>query len=387
MRKCVCGEAIEDGGVLCAECGALHELGLGAGASLDEVKAAYKTLVKVWHPDRFQGDEKLTRAAEVKLKAINTAYRHFSASGYEDGGASKSGASQKPGAGEGAGAGAAGDGGFGFGVGGQRATAEEAAEREEPERPVDVRVYPARRNGSGFGRRVGIRALVALVLLGIGAVLLSFADSYLAADTRVGRYYVGFKSQLRSDFDAAKGRTWGELKEKAHGLFGGSLGSAPVATLVSEQATTTSAPESSAEKSGEGHAAKREPAEPLKLLPYVTVGLTREEVISAQGGPTSASDEKLIYGASELDLKDGKVVGWRIDSRSPLRVKLWPEGPVDTSLRSFTVGSTKDEVLVVQGTPSSFTPDRFEYGSSVVYFRENRVLVWRDGSVRLRAEE
>jgi hypothetical protein len=114
--------------------------------------------------------------------------------------------------------------------------------------------------------------------------------------------------------------------------------------------------------------------------------MTRDEVEEAQGAPTSTSDGKLMYGASELDLKDGHVVGWKIDARSQLRVKIWPEGPVDTSLRFFTNGSTKDEVLVVQGTPTSFTQDRFEYGSSVVYFREGRVVVWRSGSVRLRAE-
>ena len=125
---------------------------------------------------------------------------------------------------------------------------------------------------------------------------------------------------------------------------------------------------------------------PLQLRPYVTVGLTRDEVVSAQGEPTSSTDDRLMYGASELDLKDGRVVGWKIDARSPVRVKLWPEGPVDTTLRTFEVGSTKDEVLVVQGTPSSFTEDRFEYGSSVVYFREGRVVVWKEGSVRLKAE-
>ncbi len=49
-------------------------LELKPGASPEEVKEAYRELVKVWHPDRFGGDEKLIRRAEEKLKEINLAY-------------------------------------------------------------------------------------------------------------------------------------------------------------------------------------------------------------------------------------------------------------------------------------------------------------------------
>jgi hypothetical protein len=158
---------------------------------------------------------------------------------------------------------------------------------------------------------------------------------------------------------------------------------------VSDPEATAATEKTAASASGEKHSAVKTPSAPLRLLPYVTLGLTRDEVISAQGEPTSSTNDKLMYNASELDLKDGKVVGWKIDPRSPLRVKLWPEGPVDTSLRVFTVGSTRDEVLVVEGTPTSFSQDRFDYGSSVVYFRDGRVVAWKNGrgSAPLRAEQ
>jgi hypothetical protein len=39
-----------------------------------EIKAAYYILVKVWHPDRFEGDRALKQAAEARLKEINNAY-------------------------------------------------------------------------------------------------------------------------------------------------------------------------------------------------------------------------------------------------------------------------------------------------------------------------
>jgi hypothetical protein len=51
---------------------------------------------------------------------------------------------------------------------------------------------------------------------------------------------------------------------------------------------------------------------------------------------------------------------------------------VDTSQTFFTVDSTKDDVLVVQGTPTSFSKDEFDYGSSAIYFRNNRVASWKN---------
>lgn len=52
----------------------LAVLDLGPGASFTDVKAARRTLNKVWHPDRFPGDAALQRHAEEKLKQINAAY-------------------------------------------------------------------------------------------------------------------------------------------------------------------------------------------------------------------------------------------------------------------------------------------------------------------------
>jgi hypothetical protein len=79
-------------------------------------------------------------------------------------------------------------------------------------------------------------------------------------------------------------------------------------------------------------------ATPLKLYSYITVGSTRDEVIQQQGRPTASSESKLVYGSSELYLRGGSVIGWKIDPRSPIKVKLWPASPVDPSLDHFSVG-------------------------------------------------
>lgn len=51
-------------------------LGVRRDASADEIRRAWKTLIQVWHPDRFTG---LLRAeAEEMTKAINDAYQVLS---------------------------------------------------------------------------------------------------------------------------------------------------------------------------------------------------------------------------------------------------------------------------------------------------------------------
>jgi hypothetical protein len=49
-------------------------LDLVPGASLDQIKQAYRDLVQIWHPDRFQHSPRLRRKAEERLKEINASF-------------------------------------------------------------------------------------------------------------------------------------------------------------------------------------------------------------------------------------------------------------------------------------------------------------------------
>lgn len=52
-------------------------LGIAPGASKDEIKKAYRQMVKVWHPDRFPNDPELQRKGTEKVKQINEAYERL----------------------------------------------------------------------------------------------------------------------------------------------------------------------------------------------------------------------------------------------------------------------------------------------------------------------
>lgn len=52
-------------------------LELEEGASLNEIKAAYRDLVAVWHPDNFGHSPRLQAKAEEKMKKINLAYERL----------------------------------------------------------------------------------------------------------------------------------------------------------------------------------------------------------------------------------------------------------------------------------------------------------------------
>jgi hypothetical protein len=56
-------------------------LGLAPGATKEQLDDAYRDLVKVWHPDRFQSDASLRLKAQERLRELNTAYEGLRRSG------------------------------------------------------------------------------------------------------------------------------------------------------------------------------------------------------------------------------------------------------------------------------------------------------------------
>ncbi|MGA1823045.1 MAG: J domain-containing protein [bacterium] len=62
----------------------LRILNLNRGASPEEIKCAYRELVKKWHPDLFYQDCELRQRAETKLKQINKAYKQLQENNFSE---------------------------------------------------------------------------------------------------------------------------------------------------------------------------------------------------------------------------------------------------------------------------------------------------------------
>jgi hypothetical protein len=348
MSRCSCGNPAEYPSSLCARCAALRTLELPSGASDAQIKTAYHTMVKVWHPDRFPGDDKLRKTAEERLKAINSAYLVLSVPAQK-----KAEEPAAPSAGT------------------------EKAEWQRPWEPARTTPYttqpqspapsPAPKPAPALR---GLRQwLLVLACASFGcALLLWLIDTRFSPKPSMAASAPSTVSAAPANPPAAEAVTSSPAERPA--AKAPPAGKAP------------SARSSSSQPSGAN------PSDILHAQPYITVGLTRDEVVAIAGQPTSSADDKLVYKDSEIDLKDGKVTGWKIDSAtSPLRVKLWPDAYVDSTLRFFSVDSTRNDVLEVQGTPTTLASDMFGYGSSEVYFRNNRVVSWKNDpdSVQLRA--
>ncbi len=368
MNLCACGITAEDNGTVCRRCAALRTLELRAGASEREIKAAYRMLVRVWHPDRFQGDKTLKDAADAKLKSVNTAYVYLtSASSMEDRreyarDASQDAARQEP----------------------------STKDRSTASRPQTGKkahyVSPARSTSTWLFPTLKILFRVAVVLLAIliGRYMwIAFDLQDLSGEAAT---ILGYgKDSVLNGLDTPKRRFLNAVEQDLRRLDPSRP--VPAALPQTDEPATASIPIN--DHSSIGRQQAKAPIAPRKIYPYITLGSTKEEVLEQQGTPTAFSENKLVYGHSELYFNNNSVVGWRIDPvSSPIRVKLWPESPVDTSLDSFTVGSSKDVVLVVQGTPTAFSEDKFEYGGSEVYFQNNRVVRWKNdpGSIQLRTK-
>jgi DnaJ domain len=344
MHTCSCGEAAGDAGDRCARCAALQTLDLEAHATGKQIRDAYRVLVKVWHPDRFEGDAKLKQAAEDKLKALNSAYIFLT---------SKT-APARP----------------------------RPRVQKRPAAAAAARSRPRRKGRFCFPTVAFFKfALLAGCVL-VACVFLMAMDSFFASDPATGGIYSEMRAHVVANARETASTIWSQAGQHWHALAPEKSGSSPVAAETAEadpmEAAAQSAPPPNTQslhrrEPGDAHAA------PARLQPYITAGLTREEVAAVLGAPTSSTENKLIYGGSELDFTAGKLTGWKIDPASPpIRVKLWPDAPVDPNLTSFTVGSTRNEVLVVEGTPTLFSQDTFGYGGSLVYFKNNRVVGWKN---------
>ena len=122
------------------------------------------------------------------------------------------------------------------------------------------------------------------------------------------------------------------------------------------------------------------PAESPREPRWIWIGSTLGEVYAAQGIPTFTQGETWHYGKSQIHFAHGKVTSWNQHPDNPLRIGR--DQPVQMQDGIFEVGSTKDEVRAIQGTPVTETETVWDYGPSRVHFKNNRVIHWEESPMQ-----
>lgn len=111
---------------------------------------------------------------------------------------------------------------------------------------------------------------------------------------------------------------------------------------------------------------------------FFGIGTTMTDVIEIQGAPSKTNGNTWYYGKSFVVFNNGRVVDWHQDILSPLKT----HSSNSTILRPrittqiIAVGLSKSEVRLIQGEPMQDLVDVWVYGSSKIYFKNDRVVSW-----------
>jgi curved DNA-binding protein CbpA len=296
MSACTCDRITDSGQPMCPRCTALVTFGLSAGATQPEIKDAYRLLAKVWHPDRFEGDEHLKLKAEEKLKEINSAYQLLTTTADERGYASSSRPASRPDA-------------------NQRSTATGPKGQQDHRPGTSNFSRPYRRNERASKRPL---AIAVVVLVAAGGIWI--AQRYV----RPTMWDVG----ARITSDSAARQADSTDKASAEAATKGAI----LSGTVDQTSKQKPAANESAGLSEKAEAHPRTNVAPSRasvvvypsedpLVPYFTVGSTKDDVIRVQGAPKKRTDRVFTYGLSEVYFRNGRVEAWRIDPGSPLRAR------------------------------------------------------------------
>ncbi|MGA2937814.1 MAG: DnaJ domain-containing protein [Syntrophobacteraceae bacterium] len=317
-------------------------LGLEQGAKPSEVKQAYRTLVKKWHPDRHHSKPYETRAiAEKKFREIDEAYRRITGSWTKTAHL------------------AGGRAGYGDRRAAGPGTAPHAAQRP------------------------GIKAHAAAVARTLAKIDIGvFSRAKIVVPVLLLAAAVFILTQLPSFFqdNAVDTETLGPpTVEHPPGAKDPNSPEPPETTSPQSSANLTAIP------SPVLPSALLQP-QPAAPSAFFTLGSTASEVLAIQGAPSRVQGQIWTYGLSEIQFRNGRVSKFNNFDGS-LRVRMEPGVSEDRAPPAYiTIGSSEEEVLLVQGTPTRLEGDRWFYGFSELVFKNGRVVEYDNyfGNLKIR---
>jgi hypothetical protein len=363
-------------------------LELDAGSSPEAVKRSYRDLVKLWHPDRYSPGSPLQKKAEEKLKEINLAYERIfkkPPGGIAEEPPPKSAHAAPAMAEETSGHKRPWPEGDPETRGGRRPTANPAtggrtkAARKSPEDRLSARLRARWQQLRPSPRRARIGIAAALLAAALGAWALRQQSASPIGAASLAAAAKPAAAPVDPDLAPQPASPAPESGPEP------AAKSSPTAAAPSPAGTQVTRSPQAARQAPPAAARAAPLAQPPSTarLGTFAVGSTKSEVIAVQGAPDSFTDTIFQYGSSVVIFRNDRVDSWQ-EGTPALKVRV-ASSEVPTPIGYFTVGSTKAEVIGVQGRPDSFTENAYQYGSSTVVFRNDRVESWRDGSTRLRA--
>jgi curved DNA-binding protein CbpA len=407
----------------------LHDyqvLGLKPGCSAAELRATYKSLVKRWHPDRYLDQQAEKSAAEEKLKVINAAYSRLCKDHPRPGTTASTAAKAAP-------------------MG--RSSSQRDSSRHRRANPDNV-TAPSQHPWIGLIAAVGrslvnaytLRSIqsrwiwIGTTLFALILLLLWWVDlPHFTQLHRELRFHVQGRDEpalhrphpkkpaaaANSDMTALEPRVPGLGRSSIRPPRNGPR--RPAVLLPSESVHFTLGSTANEVMRIQGKPQRIngqtwiygmadvtfkdgrisgynnfDASLRIKVLPTTPapanqnhetfdIGAHRDEVLFAQGTPSRVDGNKWYYGLSEVVFKDGKVVAFS-NFFNNLNVLMKPKDGAQpgTPSKEFTIGSTQDEVLAAQGTPSSVQANLWSYELSDVWFQNGKVRMVNDFSSVLK---
>jgi curved DNA-binding protein CbpA len=401
-----------------------HALGLNPGAGPIEIKRAYRQLIRRWHPDLFKPGSPMQTTAEHITKEINEAYdKLFRKKLYRkylskaERSADKAGEADEP----------------------EAKPSDPAPEEEPAKKKQEGRSWWKRPNSGGaqatgkprwpgvarHARKAFVGGL-ALAALGLGYQAVRGLTDMLsqpappvpvAASPRqtasrepdsgskpapapnaaaaaprqvdppsadpLDRLSGHSRSEIasRSDF-GGMGSAHPSDGEAFQSGFASAASEAPAAAAAQGPGSTQYVPSASAGSPAESLRIDQQILRAQRLLDTFDYGDSKERVREVQGVPDEEGERVLRYGSSLVFFRHGYVTGW-VDRLPALSVRKLPTlEPV--RLDWFHLGSSRQDVVLAQGSPLLFTPFTYSFGTSTVSFDRGVVSSWSEGDVPLR---
>ncbi len=125
---------------------------------------------------------------------------------------------------------------------------------------------------------------------------------------------------------------------------------------------------------------KRQQPEKEIKIDYFTIGSSKDDVLAVQGTPSNISFNTWHYGYSSITFVNDKVSNYNNFSNN-LKIRMASKS---SNLNHFTIGSSKDDVLAVQGTPSNISFNTWHYGYSSITFVNDKVSSYNNFSNNLK---